>query len=180
MSASWTLHPPKDAIPGDPEALDRAVVVRDGFAPGALLSPTLWLFFHRHWVLGIAVTLAGGALVGGLVAAGAHPGAIVATDVLFHLLVAAEGSSLRRFGYARRGRPVADVVVAANAAEAELKLFARWLAPPEPTGPAGLGYASGPGYPAGAPGPAPARAPAFRTSAEPIIGFFPDPEGRRA
>lgn len=161
MSAAYTLHVPRDATPGDPAALDRADLVRDGFAWGALVSPTLWFFWHRHWVLGLAALAVGAALVFGLLAAGAGLGTVLTVDFLLHVLFGLEGPSLRRFGYARRGRPAADVVVAANSADAEAKAFTRWLAKAE------------------APVRTIATAPTYRRVEEPVIGLFPDLEGRR-
>lgn len=165
MSATYTLHLPEHAIPGDPEALERATIVRDGFSWWAFVAPMLWLFWHRHWVLGILAGLVVGLVGLGLSALGLRTGAILGVEILLHLLFGFEAASLRRFVYERRGRPVGDVVTAVDAADAEAKSFARWLAPPDATS---------------RPSPATSRATshAYASSSDPIIGLFPDREGR--
>lgn len=166
MSSTYTLHVPAPGQPGDPRALERAELVRDGFSWGACLVPMLWFFWHRHWLAALLALATVVGLAAGLWAIGARPGTIFAAEVLLHILFGLEGPSLRRFAYDRRGRPVSDVVLASDAAEAEAKSFARWLAVPEPNArpaavsPAGTGLS-------------------FRSRSEPVIGLFPDAEGRR-
>ncbi len=52
---TYTLHLPEDALPGDPEALERAQVVPDGFSWAAFFFTALWFFAHRLWLAGLAV-----------------------------------------------------------------------------------------------------------------------------
>lgn len=165
-SASYTLHVAPHADPGDPAALERATLVRDGFSWAAFVAPGLWLFWHRHWLAGLAAWIVVVGLAVGLAAAGARPGTIVAAELILHVLFGLEGASLRRLSLARAGRPVRDVVVASDLSDAEAKSFARWLAPGE--GPvraaprAVVPVAGRPGF--GAPGP--------------VLGLFPEPGGR--
>lgn len=166
MSSTYTLHVSALGLPGDPRALERAELVRDGFSWGACLAPMLWFFWHRHWLtaflaLGLVVGLAAA-----LWAFGARPGTILLAEALLHILFGLEGASLRRFAYERRGRPVSDVVLASDAADAEAKSFARWLSVPEPT----ARPLSVPPIATGLP---------FRSRSEPVIGLFPDAERRR-
>ena len=165
-SSPYTLHVTPFAAPGDPEALERATLVRDGFSWGAFIAPPLWLFWHLHWLMGIAALFVMAGLAAGLSALGVRPGAIFAAEALLQLLFGLEGASIRRFAYARRGRPVSDVVLASNMAEAEAKSFARWLAPAD----ARLAQGS-PSRPAGLP--------PVRAASQPVLGLFPDAEGRR-
>lgn len=166
MSATYTLHLPEDAEPGRPEALDRAVLVRDGFSWGAFLVPALWFARHRHWLLALGVIVVVVALAAVLRLLGARWGTVIAAELLLHALLGWEGTSLRRWSYARRGRPAMDVVYAANEAEAEAKSFARWLAPPA--------------LPTPKPPPLPARVRAWAgRDPHAVIGLFPDAEGRR-
>lgn len=164
MSAAYTLHVAPFADPGDARALDRADLVRDSFAWGAFLVPMLWFFRHRHWLLGIGALAVVVGLAAGLWALGISIPAIVAAEIVLHLLCGLEGPTLRRWAYARAGRPAVDVVTASDEAEAESKTFARWLAPDDtadrvrPARRAGL--------------------PASRGD-ESIIGLFPDYGGRR-
>ncbi len=163
MSATYTLHVAPYGRPGDPDALDRADLVRDGFSWGAFLVPALWLFRHRHWFLGLAVLAVVFGLAALLRVAGLGSGTIVVAELLLHLLIGFEAATLRRWSYARRGRPAVDVVFATSEADAEAKSFARWLLPP-PIGPRVV---------------APFRAtPTLRRGLEPVIGLFPDLEGR--
>jgi hypothetical protein len=123
----YTLHVPADAPIGEPESLDRAVLVRDAFSWGAFLFTAFWFFGHRLWLAGLAV-LAGLVVVqAGLGALGAHPTAIVLTQLLLSLLVGLEASSLRRWTLRRRGRPAVDTVMAKSLGEAEALAFRRWL-----------------------------------------------------
>lgn len=171
MSASYTLHVAPYAAPGDADALDRADLVRDGFAWWAFIAPPLWFLAHRHWLLGLAVGLVLAGFWAGLWALGLPAGVRTILNTLLWLLVALEASSLRRWDYARQGRPAVDVVFAANEAEAETKSFARWL---EPALARGAVVAPVPAMPAAYP-----RA-AGPWGAEPqVIGLFPDAERRR-
>ena len=161
MSAAWTLHVAPFARRGDPGALDRADLVRDGFSWAAFLVPMLWFFRHRHWLLGLAALLVVAGFALALRAAGAGLGTILASEFLLHLLIGFEGPSLRRWAYARAGRPAVDAVNAGDEADAEAKSFARWLAPAEVRPP-----------------PTPRSHARPRSVSEPVIGLFPDLEGR--
>ena len=165
MSASYTLHVAPFAEPGDPRALDAADLVRDGFSWPAFLVPSLWFLRHRHVWLALGGLAAELILWGVLRMAGLGPEAIGAAELVVHLGFGFEANTLRRWAYARRGRPAADVVFAANLAEAEAKTFTRWLAP-----------APG-GQPLVAAQPSkPAIRPILpvRPGHEPVIGLFPD------
>ena len=169
MSSTFTIHLPKDALPGDERALERAEFVRDGFSWGAFLVPALWFLWHRHWLLAILALIGTVGLSFGLAAARLPSGAIVAIEVLVHLFLGLEGSSIRRLAYRMRRRPTTGVVIAADEAEAETKSFARWLEPEAVSVP----------VPAQAAGPA-RVAPLVRPGVtEPVLGLFPDFEGRR-
>jgi hypothetical protein len=170
VSAAYTLHVAPHALPGDPRALERASLVRDGFSFWAFLVPPLWFWVHRHWLVGLGLALALAAFWATLRYAGVPGGVIFLLNALLWLLVGLEASSLRRWDYARQGRPAVDVVFAANEADAEEKCFARWLAPADPG-------------PIARPGPVRAGVPAWpvrrNLRAEPqVIGMFPDLERR--
>lgn len=168
MSASYTLHVAPFAEPGDPAALDRASLVRDGFSWGAFIAPPIWFLVHRHWLVALLLTLVLVGFWAGLRALGVPGGVNFLLNLLLWLLIGLEASTLRRLDYARQGRPVADVVFAANEAEAEAKTFARWLGPD-----------SGETFrPAQALVPL-AAMPSVRRREEPqVIGMFPDLERR--
>jgi hypothetical protein len=165
MPATYTLHVAPHAAAGAPDALERATLVRDGFSWGAFLVPALWYFWHRHWVAGIAALVLVTLFTIVLAACGVRPGAIVLAQALLHLLHGFEGASIRRWLYARRDRPVVDVVRAHSVEEAEMRAFERWMQPIQ-MAPRRLD-------------PVPGFAP-FGSArlGEPVIGLFPDAEGR--
>ena len=160
MAATYTLHVPVGAEPGDAEALDDAELVRDGFAWGAFLFTFLWFFWHRLWLAGLAVLVAVVGLAIALQAAGIGGFSALLAEVLLALLIGLEANSLRRWTWRRR-KPAVDVVTAADREEAEAKAFARWLERP------GERRASR------MPSARPRRS---RGGAEPVIGLFPDAE----
>jgi len=161
--STFTLHLPRDARPGDTAALDEAELVKDAFSWGAFFFTFFWFFVHRLWLAGLAVLailFAFGAVLNLL---DVHPLAAALAQALLQALIGLEANSLRRWTLARRGRPMVDVVTAADRDEAEAKAFARWLeqrpAPPR--------------------NPAPAAVPAIARRPEPVIGLFPDAERPR-
>jgi Protein of unknown function (DUF2628) len=162
MVGTYTLHVPANAEPGDPEALEEAELVKDGFAWGAFLFTFLWFFWNRLWLAGLSVMIAVIGLPFALQALRVDPGAAFLAQLLLSLLIGLEANSLRRWTL-RRKKPAADVVTASDQEEAEAKAFSRWL---ENT--------SGPPLRVSASFPAPS----YR-SPEPVIGLFPDAERRR-
>ena len=162
---TYTLHVPPEARPGDPDALDRAVLVRDGFSWGAFIFSFLWFFAHRLWIAGLGVLAAALALAALLQGLRVGPAATFLAELLLALLVGLEANALRRWTVARR-RPEVDVVAARDLEEAETKGFARWL---ESQRSVEAAAARPPGDPA-----------AFRRgAAEPVIGLFPEAERAR-
>lgn len=161
---TFTLHLPRDARPGDPAALEKAELVKDAFSWGAFFFTFLWFFVHRLWLAGIGVLLVVVALNVALNLLGVHGAAAFAAQVLLSTLIGLEANSLRRWTLARHGRPVMDVVSAADPDEAETRAFARWLerrnAPPVRTS-------------------ALVSPSAMPSRTEPVIGLFPDAEGSR-
>lgn len=168
--ASYSVHLPADAPAGDPGALDRLVVVRDGFAVFAFAFHVLWFLWHRLWLASLAVLavmVATGLMTDGLGLPGV---AAVAIQVLVSLLIGLEASSLRRWTLRRKGLPMRDIVIADNVAQAEDKAIARWLA-------RGSGMLSG--VTGSQPAAAPARPGPYPVAAGvPVIGLFPQPGGR--
>jgi hypothetical protein len=164
---TYTLHLPSDAVPGDAEALERAVLVRDGFSWGAFFFTALWFFAHRLWLAGLGILVLLVAFDLGLAALDVQPAAATLAHLLLSVLIGLEANSLRRWTLRRRGRPAVDVVAASDRDEAETKLFARWLsAQPARHQPVVSGV------PLSVP-VAPYRAP------DPVIGFFPEADRSR-
>ena len=161
MMQTYTFHLPRDARPGDADALEEAALVKDGFSWGAFFFTALWFFWHRLWLVGLAVlvTVVGFAVL--LRLFGVAPAAAVFAEFLLALLIGLEANALRRWTYARHGREAADAVTARSHAEAELKAVARALAAPARSASAA------------------AAVPASAYRPEPVIGLFPDPERGR-
>ncbi|MHC2088096.1 DUF2628 domain-containing protein [Methylobacterium sp. CM6244] len=160
---TYTIHLPSDAVAGESHGLDRAVMVPDGFSLQAFVFGPLWFFFHRLWLAGLGVLslLVAAGFAGRFLGLGTFAGFLI--TILLLLLVGMEASSLRRWTYARRGRPDRDAVVAHSAEEAEMKAVNRWLTAP----------------PVVRPGPSAYPA----ASARPVdtaIGMFPFAEPRRS
>ncbi|MBX9930948.1 MAG: DUF2628 domain-containing protein [Methylobacterium sp.] len=159
---TYTLHLPDASLAGETQAIERAHVVPDGFSWTAFAYGPFWFLYHRLWIAAILVGLlvAATIVVGKLI--NLTPPAGFGVALLVQALIGLEASSLRRWTYARGGRPVRDAFVAGSAAEAEIKAVSRWLdparAPRPPASP----------FPAGA-----------SRSSEGVIGMFPFSEDRR-
>jgi hypothetical protein len=164
---SYTLHVPPDAQPGDAEALEQAELVKDGFAWGAFFLTFLWFFYHRLWLAGLGVLLALIALGVVFKVLAVPPFQATLAEILVQCLIALEASSLRRWTLERRGQPAIDIVTASDRDEAALKAYARWIGPAAPSR-----------MPA-RPALAPAAPLAPYAGSQPVIGLFPDAEGRR-
>jgi hypothetical protein len=146
-------------FPRSSEALEQARVYRVGFVWPALVFAPLWLIARRLWrPLGlwiVAAALAGGATAYGLL----NPGAAFWLYVLAALYLGFEGRALEAAALTRRGRPLADIVCAADSSGAERAFFAR-----------AADLADAPRPPAPRSGPA-AGAP------HAVIGLFPEAGG---
>ncbi|WP_210496272.1 DUF2628 domain-containing protein [Microvirga antarctica] len=160
--ATFTLHLPRGAKPGDPAVLEDAVIVKDAFSWGAFAFTALWFFFHRLWIAGLLVLLAVIGLNVLLSVLDVFPAAAFAAQVLLSCLIGLEANSLRRWTLARHGSPVVDVVHATDKDDAEAKFIARFLAPTAPVS-------------------RPAASPLLRPrpTAQPVLGLFPDAERSR-
>jgi len=163
---TFTLHLPRDAEPGDQAALAQAELVKDGFVWGAFLFSFLWFFLHRLWLAGLIVLV--GAVGLSAILAFINAGELASTAALFlyALLVGLEANSLRRWTYARRGRPAIDAVSADSEEEAALKAFGRALEQDREH----MASTATRTVPAVLP---------RRNDPDAVIGLFPSPEPRR-
>lgn len=159
---SYTLHLAEGTLAGESHDLDRATIVPDGFSWTAFAFGPLWFLYHRLWIATLAVVALLAAAIAGGILLGIRPGAALVIAVLVQLLIGLEASTLRRWTYARRGRPVRDAVVAHNADEAESKALGRWLDPAIAPRPPAAPFPRGPSR-----------------ASEGIIGLFPLSEDRR-
>ena len=159
---TYTLHLPEHTLAGETRELDRAQVVPDGFSWAAFAYGPLWFLYYRLWVATVLVILLLGATVAAGYALHLRPSAGFVVALLVQLLIGLEASSLRRWTYARSGRPVRDAVVAQNAEEAEIKALTRWVDPARAPRPPAAPFPGG-----------------SSRSADGIIGLFPLSEERR-
>ena len=120
------------------EALEQARIYRVGFVWPALVFGPLWLIARRLWrPLALWIVIA--ALVGAAAAQGLlNPGAAFWLYGLAALYLGFEGRALEAAALTRRGRPLADIVSAADASGAERAFFSRAIdlsdvAPPAPS-----------------------------------------------
>ncbi len=120
MAIYVVMEPP---AANEVEAVERAVMVRDGFAFLAFLLPPLWLLWHRLWIEAAFVIAASVALTAlGETAGFGFIGA--ALSLLVSLFVGLEGMALRVNALRRRGWREWGVVEARNAAAAEIRYLA--------------------------------------------------------
>ena len=104
----WTVHLPRGSAT-TARATRAPVLVREGFAWGAFLFALPWLLLHRLWIEAIAYL---GVIM--LLAAFVPPPAALPVALALHFLLGAHAQDLRRAALARRGRPAAHVIAAAD------------------------------------------------------------------
>ena len=167
--STYTVHePPQGATAADTA---RFVFVRDGFSFWAFLFGSLWMLWHRMWLvlLGYIVMFGGLAIL--LRAAGASGSVVAFIGLLLSFLVGLEAGTLRRFTLGRRGWHNVGVVSGDNVEHAERRFFDAWVrqAAPQPGAPA----ASAP------PAPPSSGTPPRMPQAPDVVGLFPEPGASR-
>ena len=113
----WTVHLPRGAVT-PARASHAPVLVREGFAWGAFLFALPWLLLHRMWLEAIGYL---GLVL--LLAAFVPEAAALPVALALQFLVGAHAQDLRRAALARRGRPAAHVVAAADEDSALARLL---------------------------------------------------------
>ncbi len=146
-------------FPRSSEALAQARIFRVGFVWPAQVFGPLWLLARRLWrplaLWIVAAALVGAAATHGLLGAGAA----FWLYALAALYLGVEGRALEAAALTRRGRPLADIVCAADSSGAEHAFFARA---------ADLAEAPRPPAPRGGPAAGAPHA---------VIGLFPEAGG---
>lgn len=133
---------------------------RVGFVWPALVFAPLWLIARRLW-RALALWIVAAALVGSAVTYGAlAPGAAFWLYCLAAVYLGFEGRAIEAAALTRRGRPLADIVCAADSSGAERAFFARA---------AGLTEVAQP--------PAPPRGGPTAGAPHAVIGLFPEAGG---
>ncbi len=146
-------------FPRSSEALAQARIFRVGFVWPALVFGPLWLLARRLW-RPLALWIVAAALVGAATAQGLLDAAAAFwLYALAALYLGFEGRALEAAALTRRGRPLADIVCAADSSAAERAFFARA---------ADLAEAPRPPAPRGGPAAGAPHA---------VIGLFPEAGG---
>jgi hypothetical protein len=142
------------------DAAERILFVREKFFWLALILPLFWLLWHRLWV-GLLGWIGAVVLIGIVIwALNLDQITAAAASLIPSLVVALEGTELRRRKLLRRGFRDTGVVVAEDLEDAERRFFTRWLAREEALRPT----------------PAVPLPPLPQTS---VIGLFPEPGAAR-
>lgn len=123
----YTVH--LKGSPQDAAALERAVLVREGFAWSAVVFGPLWLLWNRLWLgfLGFVALEACIVALGGAILSGGQ-GAFW-LQALLHVALGFEAAQIRRRSLTRKGFRLVDVREARNATEAERAFFESAIEP---------------------------------------------------
>ncbi len=141
-------------------AAERILFVREKFFWLALILPLFWLLWHRLWI-GLLGWIGAVVFIGIVIwALDLDQITAAAASLIPSLVVALEGTELRRRKLLRRGFRDTGVVVAEDLEDAERRFFTRWLAREEALQPT----------------PAAPLPPLPQTS---VIGLFPEPGAAR-
>ncbi len=158
--ALYTIHLPGNRR--DPESLEKAVLLREGFCWPAFIFSGFWLLWHRLW-LGFAGFIVLSLLFGlAVMLFGLPQQASTALEILLALAIGYEGRSMRRAKLERQGFVLAGVVSADSAEKAERKAFST------------LQDSKGTGTPV----PVSSYVPRHGAN-DHVIGLFPQPGGNR-
>jgi hypothetical protein len=160
---TYTVHLPQAAINGDKAAMQNMELVKDAFSIPALIFSIFWLLWHRLWLASVIVMSVYVIFISMVYAFHIHPAFVMMLESVIGFFLALEGSSLRRWTLKRKGMPTADVVIADNYEDAEVKAIARWC---ERTPDAASTASPSPKISFNAP------------RATEVIALFPMPEGR--
>lgn len=120
---TYTVHL-SDPGRRDAASLEKATLVPEGFAWGALAFGGLWLLWNRLWVAFALYLVVLAVLVGLIIGFQLDPLIAPLLSGLVNLLLGLEGHQIRRLSLERAGQPVVAVVAARNAEEAEARYFA--------------------------------------------------------
>ena len=162
MAFYTVMTPPPDGRDRRGE-IEQARLIPESFATGAFLLTGLWLLGKRLWLATLLFVLLWAAIFYVQTRFGLHATALGLIYWSIALFLGIEGNNLVVRKLARQGWRVSDVVEARTLAEAERRYFERALA----------GDAALPRVEA-----APAAAAARPSGPLPIIGLFPEAQGR--
>ena len=124
----YAIHAPLAAL----SAPEKIRADSTGFSTAALIFGPLWLLARGLWLALLVYALAFLAIAAAARYGGLTLAAAWALIGLGHLYVACSGRAMRAAALARAGRPLADVIFAQSALEAEKLFLERALALPTP------------------------------------------------
>lgn len=146
---------------------DAVRFVREKFYWAALLLTLPWLIWHRLWLALLVWLLASGLIAAVGYAMALDPTVVALMMLVPPLILAFEGSELRRRKLLREGYRDAGTAIGSDLEDAERRFFANWQ-------PRNVEKSK----PADPPRP-PAPPPAARPAPSSVIGVFPQPGGGR-
>ena len=160
--AFYTVMIPPPGSGGARDEIEQARLLPETFAWSAFVFGGLWLLGKRLWLATLIYILLWGALFYASDRFGLTNGALLIAHGTVALFLGLEGHNLLARKLARQGWRLADLVEARDLSEAERRYFERAL--------------SGETAPSRMAPPAPLRS--QPTSPVPVIGLFPEAQGR--
>jgi hypothetical protein len=160
--AFYTVMIPPPGSGGARDEIEQARLLPETFAWSAFVFGGLWLLVKRLWLATLVYLLLWGALLYAGNRFGLTNGAMLIAHWTIALFLGLEGHNLLARKLARQGWRLADVVEARDLPEAERRYFERALA--------------GEAVPSRIAPPAPLRS--QPTGPVPVIGLFPEAQGR--
>jgi len=115
----------------DLDTADRVTFVREKFYWTAFFFAPLWLLWHRLWLAFAGWLVAEIGIAIAIYAADLDPRAAAVVGLLPSLIIAFEGSELRRRKLLRKRYREVSVIVARDREDAERRFFAEWANAPE-------------------------------------------------
>lgn len=130
----YSVHEREDEAGDISERADKIFFVREGFAWIALVTPVLWLLYHRMWrilagFIVLIVAIQAGVLVFDLGEEISGSAALVVNGAFAFL-----ANDLRRRSLELKGYALVELVSGRDIAECEEKFFTEWLGNQSETG----------------------------------------------
>jgi len=160
--AFYTVMIPPPGSGGARDEIEQARLLPETFSWPAFVFGGLWLLGKRLWLATLVYVLLWGAMIYASNQFGLARGALLISHWAIALFLGLEGQNLVARKLARQGWRLADVVEARDLPEAERRYFERAL--------------ERDALPPRLPAPAPARP--QPTGPVPVIGLFPEAQGR--
>lgn len=113
--------------PGEAQAYEKPVFVKEGFNLWAFLLTFVWLLYKRLWLPAIGVFIINIVLLGMAKDHAVGPAGALIFDLGWHVLVGYFANDWLRAKLARRGYIMADVAASDSLLRAEQRYFERYL-----------------------------------------------------